>query len=285
MRKKILLLLGLLGGGAAQASPLLNGRDFTQNFVTYLSTTRSDLHIEVVQPLEIKAKLAERDLGTLYLNNVYSLYRQEPERKDELFSKYLSSLLDPVQEPPVLLETLVAVIKPKDWVDDMNYHSMGTEGKGFYILSEPLVGNLYIVYATDTPHSTSYRDSKEIVALEPSHQKLKEIGIANLRKVAGSYHFEHVEHDVYELRTTTGDYDSSLSLLAEVFEKFPSKKSDGDIVFAVPARNVLIATRVSNKEGIEYIQGLVQKIYNEGPYSISKSLFIIREGVWNVFKE
>lgn len=290
MLKRILSLLGVLGAlgaGVASAQPprSLNEKDFTQAYVEYLAAKRPDLTLEMVRPLEIKAKTLERDFGTLFLHNVYAIYRQDPSRKDELFTKYAASIFDHALEPPVSLETLVAVVKAKDWVEDMDRVTMGTEGKGFHILSEPISSDLFIVYATDTPNSVTYQDREKILALEPLFAKVKEKGIENLRDVVGAYTFEPVERGVYQLRSAGGDYDSSVPLLPEAFDKFPEKNNNGEVVFAIPSRNILIATRSSNKEGIAFMHELTQKIYSTDPYFVSSSLFAIKNGVWDVYKE
>lgn len=288
MFKKIFAFFGmflLLGGKPLHAASIINEQDFTKEYVSYLAATRPELVIEVVRPLEMRAKTAQHDFGTLYLTNLYGLYQQQPERKDEFFSKYAASLLDHVQEPPVALETLVAVVKAKDWVDDMNRATMGTEGGGFQILSEPITDNLSMVYATDTPHSVTYQNREKILALDPSREKIREESIRNLRKSAGDYSFEPIERGVYELRSSVGDYDSSIPLLPEAFDKFPDQQNGGEIVFSIPSRNVLVATRSLNKEGISFLRDLTQRIYSTDPYFISASLFTIKNGVWNVYKE
>lgn len=288
MLRKLFEFLGiafLLGGSPVHASSIMNEQDFTQRYVSYLSATRPQIMLEVIHPLEIKAKTQEHDFGTLFLRNMYDLYRQDPDRRDELFSKYTLSILDHTQTPPVSLETLVAVVKAKEWVEDMNRIAMGPEGQGFYILSEPINPDLFIVYATDTPHSVTYQDREKILALDPSIEKIKEESLRNLRTAIGSYTFEPVDHGVYELRSGGGDYDSCLPLLPDAFDKFPDRHNGGDIVFSIPSRNILIATSSINKQGIAFIHELNQKIRANDPYFISDSLFTIKNASWVIYKE
>ncbi len=287
MIKKVLSLLGLsvLLGGAAHASSVMSEADFTKSYVLYLAGHRSDLELVVEQPLQIKAKSPEHDFGTLYLHNVYTLYRQDPSRQEELFSKYSASILDHSQEPSASLDTLVVVVKGKDWVDDMNRMTMGSDGKGFTILSEPIAGDLFLVYATDTPNSVTYQDRKKILALDASAEKIKEVGLQNLRKAIGSYHFEEYERDVFQAQSDTGDYDSSIPLLPEAFHDFIARTQAQSVVFSSPARNVLLVADAKNIDALNHMRSLTGQVYKTDPYAVSPLLYTLSNGRWGVYDE
>lgn len=287
MIKKFLSLLGLsvFLGGAAHASSVMNEADFTKAYVLYLSGHRPDLDLMVDQPLQIKAKSPEHDFGTLFLHNLYTLYRQDPSRQDELFSKYSASILDHNQEPAASLDTLVVVIKGKDWVDDMNRMTLGADGKGFTILSEPIAGDLLRVYATDTPNSVTYQDRKKILALDESVEKIKDVGLHNLRQAIGAYHFEEYERGVFQAQSDTGDYDSSIPLLPEAFHDFVSRTQARSFVFSSPARNVLLVADATNADAVNHMRELTVRVYKADPYAVSPLLYTLSNGRWSVYGE
>lgn len=288
MLKKILSILGLsilFGGGAALASPLMSESDFTRAYVQYLSGKHPDIALSVARPLEIKAKSADHDFGTLFLHNLYELYRIDPSRQDELFFKFSSSILDHAQEPVAALDTLVAVVKSKSWVDEMNRMTMGDGGKGFTILSEPLAADLYKVYATDTPSSVTYLDREKILALDNSVATIQNAALRNLAKAVGRYHFEEFERGVYQAQSSSGDYDSSIPLLPNAFDDFIAKANTRDVVFSIPARNVLLVVDYRRADALMYLKVLTARVYNSDPYSVSPLLFTYTNQGWGIYNE
>lgn len=280
------LLLGVFGFGmAAKAMPLLNEQEFTSSFVVYLKTINNNLEMEIKGLLQIKLESPDKDLGTLFLNNIYALYQQDPSRKEELFSKYASSILEHKELDSVSLDTLVAVVKDIKWAEDMDKTTMGPESKGFHILTHPLNSTLLIAFATDTPNSISYQDREKILALEKSADKIQHIAIANLRTAIGPYDFELVERDVYQAKSKTGDYDASIPLLPDAFLKLSKKTGTNNFIFAVPSRNVLLVMDAQKEKNLSYLKALTESVYKSDPYFLSPLLFTFLNGEWNIYKE
>ena len=72
-----------------------------------------------------------------------------------------------------------------------------------------------------------------------------------------------------------GTYESSLILFESIWNKenFPVK---GDIVIAIPNRDVVLVTGTENKSGLNHIQRSTDDLYENGSYQISNKIF-----VWN----
>ena len=81
-----------------------------------------------------------------------------------------------------------------------------------------------------------------------------------------------------------GFYESSILL----FDKFWTRTNldvIGETVVAVPSREVLIVTGSQFPQGLEIMRSMVATAYNDGATAISKSLFVLRGGRFDVFEK
>ena len=60
-------------------------------------------------------------------------------------------------------------------------------------------------------------------------------------------------------------------------------KVDGDIIVAVPSKDVLLVTGSNNRKGIETLRVLAAKLKAESRYEITDTLFVYRDGRFTRF--
>jgi len=74
-----------------------------------------------------------------------------------------------------------------------------------------------------------------------------------------------------------GDYEASLLLFDDVWST-GQIKVDGDIVAAIPAKDVLLVTGSKNRAGLKTMRELVTKFVADQRYAVSDALFVYRNG-------
>ena len=86
------------------------------------------------------------------------------------------------------------------------------------------------------------------------------------------------------LFTADGTYESSLILFDDLWT---DGRLDvrGEIVMAVPSRELLLVTGTGNEEGMARLKEVAEEVHREGaPYRLSKSLFVYRGGKFEVLR-
>jgi uncharacterized protein YtpQ (UPF0354 family) len=81
-----------------------------------------------------------------------------------------------------------------------------------------------------------------------------------------------------------GDYDASLLLLDSMWVDM-KKEVRGDVVVAIPSRDLLIVTGSEDFHGIEKVRKIVDESFAQGAYRLTKKLFVFRNGKLEEFKQ
>lgn len=79
-----------------------------------------------------------------------------------------------------------------------------------------------------------------------------------------------------------GNLEAGLMLIDEIWEQIEQQLGER-VVIAVPSRGVVVATGESDFTTIATLDTLVQGIYNEGGYPLSRKWFVREEGKWMIF--
>jgi uncharacterized protein YtpQ (UPF0354 family) len=140
---------------------------------------------------------------------------------------------------------------------------------------EPLNDELVVLYAVDTGKELRFLMKNE---LEPAGLKpgeLRALGVANLRTLAPNIQLPKGAE--YSLITAGGIYASSLLLAPQIWSG-STVKVDGDIVVAVPARNLLFVTGSRTPGGIAKVREVAARALRESPNRLTDTLFVLRDG-------
>jgi uncharacterized protein YtpQ (UPF0354 family) len=291
MQRLHIALLFLAALSVAAASDLLPPAAFAERFAEAI---RAGLPSAVVTLKEgellIKDPIRGKDT-TLLLRNAYADYAQDPAQLDQLLKSYVAALRqarsaqggaarnaggDPA--PAKVDRTrIVPVIKDKQWIDD-NVNGLKARGLDAEFVFDRLNNDLVIVYAEDDSARTRYLMSGEDLGV--ARKELKALAIANLRRVLPKVEMS-VEDDVAVI-SAGGDYDASLLLIDDIWSG-GQIKVEGDIVVAIPARNVLLVTGSQSRAGLRTMRTLVAKVAANGSHALTRTLFVYREGRFKKF--
>jgi uncharacterized protein YtpQ (UPF0354 family) len=83
--------------------------------------------------------------------------------------------------------------------------------------------------------------------------------------------------------TVGGNYEASLLLLEEIWEA-QKQFVPGELVAAVPSREVLVFTGSESPEGIAAIRGSVERSFQAAGHLLSKTLLVWRNKAWHIFE-
>lgn len=285
MKRLLPVCLAVFGLCAvALAQNVLSPAQFTEEYARALRKAAPKLRVEVVEPLQIKVDSEASGEHTTYLDNAYGLYKRDPQAKDEIIRNYVVSSLETftADTAPVDRSRVVPVIKDRAWLEEIRQvaQSKGAK-KPLDQIYDALNGELVILYAEDSEKSIRYLTADDVKTLGVAKKDLRKLATQNLRKMLPKIE-RHEGNGVYML-TAGGNYEASLLLLDEIWAG-KSLKVKGDIVVAVPSREVLLVTGSEDARGIEKIRQVSERIFAEEPYRLTTTLFVYKGGKFTEFK-
>jgi uncharacterized protein YtpQ (UPF0354 family) len=275
--KRIFALIAcLLALGAHAAAEMLSPEQFTEEFRAALVGALPGHAVEVAEPLRLNVKKTDGEQATAFLDNAYNEYSRTPSTKADVIAKYLAAFVETAQGPrPLTPEQIVPVVKDRGWLK----HVGGSKANSKQVI-EDLNGDLVVVYAEDGPQNIRYFSADDLEKAGVQRPALRELAIANLRRILPPP--EAVKGPQISMMTAGQDYVSSLLLLDEIWNA-DNLAVDGDIVIAIPTRDVLLFTGSKNKDGVKKLRELAKKAHADGPYSLTDRLFVYRGGKFERF--
>lgn len=276
----VLGLLGLTPGvRAAPATP----EAFSSAFVAALQRSAPTLDVDASVRMELRVKTARGERSTVFLGNAYSEYLSNPSATamGEIIQRYVASFGSIGKEHVLEPSNIVPVIKDRGWLEDMRDAMTRTEGEGATQVFEDFNGKLVIVYAEDTPANTRYFSDAELTKIGLKRDNLRTLAIANLERILPE--IQHDKGPKVSMLTAGADYVASLLLLDGLWTKVRSQV-DGEIVVAVPSRDVLLFTGSNDAEGVEALQAMATEAVHSNRYRLTDTLFVYRGGKFEVFR-
>jgi uncharacterized protein YtpQ (UPF0354 family) len=286
MTRAIAALILALCVGAAQAKTLTPG-EFTAAFTAVLRAELPTATIVAKGDLELVIKDADgKKTATAFLHNAYQEYTSAPSNDvQNVIRKYVTALVEQQQSKPAKLDRarIVPVIKDRQWLADTQ-QTLKARGAGplpAYIF-EPLNDELLVFYAEDTPNNIRYLTPKSLEEAGVAQADLRALSIANLKKLLPK--IELRSGPLVSMVVAGGNYEASLLLLDDVWSKGPvPAKVDGDVVVAIPARDLLMVTGSRNRAGVERLRQLATKLVHDASYRLTPVLFVYRNGRFTRF--
>lgn len=258
------------------ASPDLSSLQFTDLIAEEIRRVVPDVKVTLLRPLELKVKNymgAEVKMG---LHNAWQGCHDNPSLRESEARRIVDSLkghLTGRRKPPKpSARTLVPLIKSSSYMAQIKQQTGGQMTP----LAERLAGDLWVIYAMDMPDRVAIVSQKQGLAMGLDPVSRRALALKNLRRVLKPAK-RHGKGPIF-LITAGGMYESSMLLLDE-FWPAQAQAVQGDVVAAVPNRDVLLFTGSKSKRGMANICKLIIK-QGGGAYHISNMLLIRTNGVW-----
>lgn len=152
------------------------------------------------------------------------------------------------------------------------------EGESPKLVSEPLVADLHIVYAIDTPLTVkmlSPETQKELALTTP---ELRALAIENLQSLTRQPEI-HGEPGM-GIVVCGGSYEASLLLVDSVWQ-FVEEHIEGEVLACVPTRDVLAIADSKRPNALRFLRGYADKLFDKAAsYLISRTILRRHKGVW-----
>ncbi len=270
-----LILLVLFCSCTNDKRKMISEKKFTEIYRDSLKKQYSEPIYTIEQNLEIHVKSKDIDF-THYLNNAYTSYKNEPDSLAAVLDMYLKSSSDLYKkEEPIQKNKIVPVIKDVGYLDEIAL----TLNKNKAI-SEPLEwifekynDKLVILYGEDGENGISYFTKDRFAESGLNKDSLLPLALKNLDAVLPEIQ-RNGDEGVYMI-TAGGNYEASLILLNDIWTK-ENMPVDGQIIIAIPTKDLLFVTGSKNIGGIKKIITMAQEAWESGPYQLLPDLFI-----WN----
>jgi hypothetical protein len=267
---------GAQSGPTANVNPL-SPRAFTDAFAAAAQAAMPSVKITVVGDLELETRIAGGDSLTNDLRNAYELYRADPAHLKEVIDRRVRGWAEAVRlseaPPPLDRARIVPVLKPVQWLEGAQQIQAETKITPTpQMLTEPFNSELLIAYVEDRPESLRFLTTHDDVG---DRAKLRNLALGNLHRLLPKIDMHAVSDGVFVVEAG-GTYEASL-LLADQIWTSGQFKVDGDIVVAVPVRDMLLVTGSRNTAGLAHMRAFAAARAT-GPYGLTPVLFVYRDG-------
>ena len=284
MNRLVIALLCGLGLATTAAAQLISQRAFTLEFANVLRAQAPGLTITIKRDMELQLKDSSGNDSTAFLDNAYAEYSGNPKARAEVIQKYVRALVEPRNvAAPIDRSRIVPVVKDRVWLTEIR-ESLKARGakQPLENVFEDFNEELVIVYAEDGPRNIRYLTPKNLTELGLRKDQLRGIAVANLRDLLPKAEIKR--GPLVSMITAGGDYEASLLLFDEMWSS-GRLAVDGDIVVAIPSRDLLLFTGSSNQAGIARLRELTSKFVREASYRLTDRLFVYRDGRFQRFKD
>jgi uncharacterized protein YtpQ (UPF0354 family) len=287
MKRLLQTFLAALGiCSSCSKSELLSPSAFTSEFATALRNSSPELNVEIVRDMELKVTTAAGHESTSFLDNAYETYKLDPKAKDEVIKRFVAAGLETItglQTSESIDKTrIVPVVKDRPWIEEARNAMIARGAKKLpENVFEDLNSDLVVLYAEDSPKNIRYLEPKDLENAHIERKDLRTLACQNLKRLLPKIE-RHGANGLYMI-SAGGDYEASLLLLDSIWTDM-KKEVTGDVVVAIPTRDLLVVTGSENREGIGKMKQIVQKAASEGSYRLTTKLFVFRDGHFLEFK-
>jgi uncharacterized protein YtpQ (UPF0354 family) len=264
----------VLAAGAARADTL-TPRAFTERVARAALAAMPTAKVAINGELQFVVRYGNGASANSDLGKAYKTYEREPDHLDDIVQAQVTALMEAGGDanglPKLDRSRIVPILKDRGWVEVMARRGR-EQTPPLELVAEPFNSDLVVVYAENRLGTLRILSNRDDVG---DRARLREASLTNLSRVLPKIEIRPGADGVL-LITAGGEFDASL-LLADNIWTGGQVKVDGDIVVAVPAKNVLIATGSHNAPGLARLRAAAAK-FAGGPNGLTSALFVYRDG-------
>lgn len=185
---------------------------------------------------------------------------------DRHLDRFESSLEAENLDRSAVLASVVPLVRSRDVLRGQSYGPERSKGPAIV----PYVGDLVIVYALDMPSSIRSLTRATRNELPVEDRELLDRARHNLLD-----HLPEISRwdgDHVSMITADGQYESSLMLVDELWTDLAAQV-DGDLVVAVPSRDVLLFGGTGDPRTVPALREAIETVQSDGGYLVSDHVF------------
>jgi uncharacterized protein YtpQ (UPF0354 family) len=225
--------------------------------------------------LDVGLNLPDAGVLRANLDNVFREYLGEPANAGEMIDRHIRLVAGGLTRVPEFeRHKLIPVVRHKELV------SSEPADSDEFPFAYPLAGDLYVVYAADTPDVVIYPRSGLLSELGLEESQIRALALENLRHIVSKPKIE-----TYPTLATVSAADAYLTSLLLIDDFWAAERFSfhGDIVVFVVARDLMLVTGSQENEGLEKAMKTAHDMIDQVPYSISPEPIVRRDGKWQSF--
>ena len=261
--------------------PALDWRAFTEHFADRARERGYSVEIHWGEDLgrsSISFSRADDNAYTAYLDAVWQEYQNEPGALDALIDARLD-VLDQMTESTAAPDAsqIFPNVKADAWLEAAKAMRRDGGADPDEILSQPLAGDIHLVYMLDAGNAFRDMHRSELGELGIADEAaLHDTAFTNLRQYAAS----RIETEAYDggihRLVLDGFLDAALLLILP--QIIDSADFPHGIIAAVPARDALIFCDADNNAAIRNLQEITAELFAAAPYAVSAYLYHLHDG-------
>jgi hypothetical protein len=149
---------------------------------------------------------------------------------------------------------------------------------------EPLLSDLYVAYAFDLPDSYRLVTPSDCADLGMKPEDLRLQAMVNLRMRRPSLEVMWYPDAKAAALALGGDLEAGLILDHGIVARL-AQEFTGDLVAAIPARDILVVTGTAHPDGLAKLRWVVETVWENGDHLLTRSLLVRRQDEWQVFED
>jgi uncharacterized protein YtpQ (UPF0354 family) len=249
---------------------MLTEKEFTEQYLLTLKKDNPEVIYSLSSDLGITAKYKGKDYRH-FPDNAYREYTLGPDLIEQVLKKFSQTAHELYQESEVVdVDNIIPVIKPNIFLDDISQLGEASDSIKPTIVYQQYNDKLLVVFAEDKEHGIHYFTQEDFHKLNISRDSIQEIALTNLERKLPD--IERRGGNGRYMVTAGGDYEASLILLSFIWSQ-KNFEVKGDVVVAIPNRDMLLVTGSKDEVNLKWLKAEVQQSYDSGSYQISLSLF------------
>ncbi|RYE14206.1 MAG: DUF1444 family protein [Sphingobacteriaceae bacterium] len=265
-----ILFAALILTACSNKKTTLSAEEFANKYLLELKKSNPSVEYSLAPDLSVNARYRGGEYSH-FPDNAYREYLLEPDSIEQVLSKFTQTaneLYDEKQE--VNINKIVPVIKPADFIAEVKKLTATKDSATSSIAFNDYNNELSILYAEDKENSLDYLTKDKLKQLHISQDSILSLALKNFGKILPK--IERIGNKGRYIVTAGGTYEASLLLLNSFWssKNFPIK---GDIVVAVPSRDILLITGSRDKDNLNWVRTRAQESYDSASYQISPFLF------------
>jgi len=277
MKHLLILLLCMLALSAPAAGKTLSAKDFTGEFAKAMRAAAPGYAVSVEGELHLKVKAADGTEMTNYLDSAYREYLADPSDKHAILKRHVAGRLEAADDAvPVNPDNIVPVIKDLEWIEGLRDAAPGLvlgSPKGPVV--EDFLPGLVIIYGEDRESGIRFFTGADLDRIALDRKTLRQQAVKNLRRLLPEVKLRKGPR--LAMLTAGGTYEASLLLLDEIWSGTDLGVA-GDIVVAIPSRDVLLLTGSRDEEDVAALRAAARKAMAENSYALTDQLYVFRNG-------
>lgn len=262
---------------------------FQARYIRELKSRAQQLEIRTVEPLHLEISQPGGEPVQIFLNNAHDQLKAEPGQLkaepgalEALIHGHVSAALETLGSLTACLDVsrIVPVVKDRGWLEDMSRAAATADASTHEYVYHALNASLVIVYAEDSPNSIRYLDRTAFEAAGLDTEDYGPRALRNLQQLLPAIEVENAGELL--MLVAGGSYEASLLLFDWLWDG-NGLEVHGDIVAAIPARDLLLITGSKDVQGMRQLREIAANAFDESPYHLTRDLFVRRDGQWLEF--